>query len=372
MKFLVAITVALGLTISASAQQPAKTTGTKPDKSDRDALAASSLYVVSAKAGGVNYVSGRVYAVSQSGKQKTLIKGDQVESGDTVMTDNTGRAEILLNPGSYIRLAGDTVFKFESSSLEDMALKINRGNAIVEFLAVGDFSIPVKTPDSVFHLVKSGVYRIDVAGDTSNIAVWKGKVRLNKNEKNAVTLKGGQETLKNGGQVAVQKFDRDVTSEFDNWSKERAKQLATANAALTKRDMRRSLMTSFVRDRWNPYGNGLWIFSPTVGYSYLPFYYGISSPYGYDFNRSLFSYSLPNVIYNTVVPTYANTNNDNRQYNPYPQNPQTGTGNINSGGRISPSPSYSPDVGAGGRISTKGDQGISRPGGVQIQRPIDQ
>ncbi len=68
-------------------------------------VSAKDLYVISAKAGVVNYVEGKVFAAQKNNRNGLLLKGDKVEIGETVSTGAGGKAEILLNPGSYIRLA---------------------------------------------------------------------------------------------------------------------------------------------------------------------------------------------------------------------------------------------------------------------------
>ncbi|MDQ3750897.1 MAG: FecR domain-containing protein, partial [Acidobacteriota bacterium] len=89
----------------------------------------SSLYVISAKAGGVNFVEGKVAVTRKVGKSGYLLKGDTLEIGDKVSTGADGRAEILLNPGSFVRLAENSSFEFASTSLEDLQLKLNGGSA---------------------------------------------------------------------------------------------------------------------------------------------------------------------------------------------------------------------------------------------------
>jgi hypothetical protein len=63
-------------------------------------------YIVSARAGGVNYVEGTVAVIRKSGRSGLLLKGDTLEVGDRVSTGANGKAEILLNPGSFLRLGG--------------------------------------------------------------------------------------------------------------------------------------------------------------------------------------------------------------------------------------------------------------------------
>ncbi|MCV5132938.1 FecR family protein, partial [Escherichia coli] len=72
--------------------------------------AAGDKWMISARAGGVNYVEGDVAVVRSNARSGRLLKGDMVEIGDRVSTGTSGKAEILMNPGSYIRLAGNSAF----------------------------------------------------------------------------------------------------------------------------------------------------------------------------------------------------------------------------------------------------------------------
>ncbi len=78
------------------------------------------LYVISAKAGGVNYVEGQVIVAGKNKRGGNLFKGDTVEVGDKVSTGADGKAEILLNPGSYVRLAENSSFEFLTTSLDNL------------------------------------------------------------------------------------------------------------------------------------------------------------------------------------------------------------------------------------------------------------
>ena len=152
-------------------------------------------YVISAKAGGVNYIEGTV--LRKIGKSGYLLKTDTLEIGDKVATGANGKVEILLNPGSYIRLAGNSEFEFITTSLDDLKLKLARGSAMLEVFADDDFRVIVNTPGAQFYAVKSGVYRVDVMSDgTAKIEVWDGKAKIG--DTNASIVKPGREAVVNG------------------------------------------------------------------------------------------------------------------------------------------------------------------------------
>jgi len=266
---------------------------------DRAISAAGSLYVISAKAGGVNYVEGKVAVAQKSGKSGYLLKGDTLEVGDKVSTGTDGKAEILLNPGSYIRLAENSSFEFINTSLDDLQVKLTGGSAMFEVITNGEFKFAVNTPKAQLKIIESGVYRVDVLSDGSGkIAVWKGKAEIG--EGNATTVKGGREATIINGQVAVAKFDRDDKDALATWSKTRAKELAKVNSRLERDNLRNSLLNSYNRNGWNLYNSyGLWVFDRFSGsYCFLPFGYGWSSPYGFGFGRDIWYFRLPPIIYN--------------------------------------------------------------------------
>ncbi|MGI8555215.1 MAG: FecR domain-containing protein [Pyrinomonadaceae bacterium] len=291
-KLLTLISVSLLLSTFSFAQNGKKTS-----------TAVSDMYVISAKAGAVNFISGSVAVARRNGKSGYLLKGDALETGDKVSTGTDGKAEILLNPGSFVRLAEDSEFEFVTTSLDNLAVQISRGKAIFEVVADKEFRVAVNTPKSHFFIIKSGVYRVDVMGDgTAKLEVWKGKAQIG--DQNATIVKGGKSIIIGDSQqvATAEKFDRKDKDAFEIWSKDRAKELAKINAKLVNRGMNNALLSSFSQRGWNAgFGYGLWVHDPwSQNYCFLPFGYGWSSPYGYGYNRSIWSYQLPTQVYYTM------------------------------------------------------------------------
>lgn len=281
--------------------------------------AAGDKFVISAKAGGVNLVEGSVDVVRKAGKSGLLLKGDTLKVGDRVSTGADGKAEILLNPGSYMRLGGNSGFEFVTTSLENLELRLDSGSAILEVFADNDFRVTLRSPKSKFDLIESGVYRLDVSTDGGGrLEVWKGEAEIG-----GTIVKGGRVATALGTEVEVAKFDRDEKDALETWSKARAKDLAKSMSYLRNRDMRTALMQSYLGGRWNMYNSfGLWVYNARFGgYCFLPFGYGWGSPYGYGFGHSMWWYNLPPVVYTG---------------NPNTNGGGTGNGNGNSGTQITP------------------------------------
>ena len=260
--------------------------------------AAGDKYLISAKAGGVNFTEGRVAIARTDGRGGQLLKGDEVQIGEIVATGADGRAEILLNPGSYMRIDKETEFSFLSTSLDDLRIKLNSGSAVFEVIADDEFRVSVRMPKTHVELTRSGVYRLDVMADgTAKVSVWKGTAFVGGAK---TEVKTGRVAAIDGTTAAVAKFDRGKKDVFDTWSEDRAKELTKVNAGLQRRTLRDTLLNSFNRrGGWNMYNSfGLWIFDARrSNWCFMPFGYGWGSPYGYAYNWDLWGLGMPNWIY---------------------------------------------------------------------------
>ncbi len=272
---------------------------------DRVMAAAGDKYVISAKAGGVNYTEGKVAVARVNGRSGLLVKGDDLDVGEQVSTDAAGKAEILLNPGSYLRLGGNSSFEFVTTSLDDLKIKLRLGSAIFEVIVDNDFRVSVMMPKSEIDLTNSGVYRIDVMPDgTSKVSVWKGKVEIG--EEDETRVKSGKSAVLGDSSTTVAKFDRDEKDALELWSKDRAKELTKINSRLQRNTLRDSLLYSFNRRGWNVYDSfGVWVLDRFTGqWCFLPFGYGWSSPYGFGYGFDMWRCRMPYIVYSNPNPGY--------------------------------------------------------------------
>src|ERR1043165_1082402 len=190
---------------------------------------------ISAKAGGVNAVSGKVSVKREGAPARLLTSQDDLESGDIVSTNVSGQVEILLNPGTYLRLAERSEFVMEDTSLDNLLVRLTKGSAIIEATGPNDLKlyIPVVTEQHRMTIVRPGVYRFNVTPGTTELVVRKGRVALSDNKDDVV--KGGKKaTLNTSGQEIAKLADSDA-DQFDDWSKTRGQTLARATARLSAR-----------------------------------------------------------------------------------------------------------------------------------------
>lgn len=239
-------------------------------------------FSISAKAGAVNTVVGRVMVTREGQAPQLLSSTDDLAAKDVVTTGTTSNAEILLNPGSYLRLAENSEFQFDDISLDKLKLRLTKGSAIVEATGVADMDLGVKvaTPNATFTIIRSGIYRITVEQNASELAVYKG--RANYGATKTDVLKGGNSVRLSNGVAELAKVPKEKDA-FELWSKQRAQLLAKANERLSRR-----ALNGYLSNRgweswfWRESRFGLWTFNSSFGcYTFLPFYYGWSSPYGH-------------------------------------------------------------------------------------------
>jgi len=257
------------------------------------------LRVVSARAGGVNYVIGDVKLRRKDASRWQAFGGDSIDldSGDALKTGATGFAEVLLNPGSYLRLGADSEFVLTDSSLDDLRLRLVRGSAVIEATGYDRMGllIAVDTPQSRVSIIKSGIYRFNVtAGGLTEVAVRKGRVRVGE-EPASLVVKEGNVARVDGRTSEVVKLDKKQRDGLDAWSKERADELAEANRKITRRQASTLLASLQFNSAQYPFSStGVWYFDPRRNcYTFVPFAAGWRSPYGGWYDNMIWGHPMP-------------------------------------------------------------------------------
>ena len=264
-------------------------------------------FVISAKAGGINAITGQasVHSRGESDWQQLLIT-DDLDAGDRVRTEFDGRVEILLNPGSYLRLGGDSEVELKNNTLENLEVRLLRGTAIVEATGADDLdlNINISTPHTKLAIVRHGLYRLNVVPENATeLIVRKGRVILSDSH---TKVKGGNKVVFNATNVSVAKLTKEEkkateAENVDVWSKDRAKMLAKANSRINDRMLGSAFATFRDLDPFSvdPLSRrlGIWFYNrQSHCYTFLPFYYGFGSPYGSSYNTSIYyppAYSQP-------------------------------------------------------------------------------
>lgn len=336
-------------------------------------LAQSRRFVISAKAGGINAVTGQATVHAKGGSDwQQLAITDDLDAGDRVRTGHDGRVEILLNPGSFLRVGGNTEIELANNSLSNLEVRLVKGTAIVEATGADgvELNINISTPHTRLAIVRQGLYRLNVVpGDTTELIVRKGRVILSDSH---TKVKAGNKVIFSQANTSVAKLTKDdktrlEADDVDVWSKQRAEMLAKANRQVTQR-MLQSAFANF-RDPWYSRGFGVWFFNSRTGcYTFVPFFYGWGSPYGSSYATALwyngYTYGRGPYVGSRNYPSGGNTgsNGGGGSYpsggSSQPTPPSGGYGN--GGGMNSPMPSRPIDSDTGRPMPRKSLE-ISRP-----------
>ena len=172
-------------------------------------------FMISAKAGLVNYIDG----------QANVRLHQQVPPGVPIQTGSGSHAEILLNPGSFLRLDENTTVVFDAVELTNIAVRVVAGTVVIESAEV-DKQAPIRVTSGNLRslIVAQGVYRF--SGDTAY--VMDGKLRP---ADSSLTVKKGQEITAVGDHYEKNALTLSTDSAaLDSWSRQRSSELAAANA----------------------------------------------------------------------------------------------------------------------------------------------
>lgn len=169
-----------------------------------------------------------------------LESGMRLEEGDFIRSSKDSYAELLLQPGNYLRLGGDTKFHIFSEQHEKMRLLLNDGSLIIELLSREEsgFSFPIEdstelirviTPNAEVFINHPGVFRIKTVsgGGTEVVVLRDGEAVIN-----GYRVKKKRRAVAANGNVTIAEIDSKAEDNFDAWSRERAEQQVQANKQL--------------------------------------------------------------------------------------------------------------------------------------------
>ena len=188
-----------------------------------------------------NAVSGEVFYQRKDGTFP-LEAGLKLEQGDFIRSRADGYAELLLQPGNYLRVGSETECQLFSDQHDKMRLKLTHGVLIFELLsreteyfssglwADANELIRVITPDAEVFINHPGVFRINTtASGRTEVVVREGEAVVN-----GYRIKKTRRAVTANGNVSVMETDAKVEDKFDTWSRERAAQMVQENKLLKK------------------------------------------------------------------------------------------------------------------------------------------
>ena len=169
-----------------------------------------------------------------------LEPGLKLEQNDILKSGPDAFYELLLQPGSYLRVGPATELQVLNDQLDKMKLKLNQGIISFEIVTTsvntGSFYEPppayelvrVITPDAEVFVNGPGIFRINAtANGRTEVIVRKGEVILNGRR-----IKKNKRAVSSGESVSIAEIDASSEDSFDMWSRERADALVRANKLL--------------------------------------------------------------------------------------------------------------------------------------------
>jgi len=218
-------------------------------------------FLVSTKAGLVNYVQGAT----------TVKPATSVRAGEVVATGPQGAVELLLNPGSYLRMGENSKVVLDKVDLYDIAVRIIEGSMVITANGFDkELPLHVTTGNLKMEIIKDGIYLFA----DGKVVVVDGKIRDAANG----LVYGKSYQISDDKGYRAQKV-KTFTTGLELWSQKRDAEIARANLNVAK-SLRQTadIPVASLLDVWLWYpGFGGFIYMPGRGYR---------SPYGYQYRAA--------------------------------------------------------------------------------------
>ena len=168
-----------------------------------------------------------------------LEAGLKLQEGDVIKSGADAFAELLLQPGNYLRLGDKTECQILSDNHEKMRLKLNQGAISLEILARDNIAsfynsvdqaqdlIRVITPNAEVFISQPGIFRINVVDGRTEVISRNGETLINGRR-----VKEKRRAVASNGSVVISEIDSRVEDSLDAWARERATKLVQANKSL--------------------------------------------------------------------------------------------------------------------------------------------
>ncbi len=209
-----------------------------------------------------------------------------------VLRTGQGRAELLLTPGVFLRVAENSAVRMLDNRLLSTRVEVVSGSAMVESedprMSIKDSPVTLVYRDYEVRMVKHGL--VEVNADPAEVKVFKGEAEVSAAANRAVIKEGRLVPLAAG--LVAEKFDAKTADDLYLWARDRSESLSAANMASA-----RSISSSYADGgrSWN----GGWYYNPHMSmFTYVPAQGSYSSPFGFGF----FS---PAAIYSAYSPVYS-------------------------------------------------------------------
>jgi hypothetical protein len=145
---------------------------------------------------------------------------------NSVMETEKGRAELLLTPGTFLRLDENSSVKMVSAALTATVVEILRGSAILDALAAqGDIPVTLRYKDAAIRFEKPGIYRVDC--ETGVLQAYSGEAVVTQQARDKRVDNSRLYFFELG--TDTNKFSDGADDEFYDWASNRNKMIQEEN-----------------------------------------------------------------------------------------------------------------------------------------------
>ncbi len=268
---------------------------------------ASGQSVISTRAGLINFSEGLVFVDGHPLARK-FGAFERLKDGSTLVTES-GRAEVLLTPNTYLRVGENSSIRMVSDDLSDPRVEILAGSCALDSESASPASsVQVTFRDSTIRFLKPGRYHIDA--DPPQLRVFAGEAEVAKKDGTPVKLESSQLMPLDGAPV-VKRFTEGADGLLDIWADERHSLIASN--LLNSQSITDPLLDS------GSGGSGDYLSSLGAYGGYIPMaglptvmgnYYGYNpygyNPYGYGaYGYNSYGYSFLQPYGVILRPTYS-------------------------------------------------------------------
>lgn len=189
-----------------------------------------------------NAVDGKVVYVREAASYE-IEPTTELKHGDAVRSAAGSRAELLLQPGNFLRVAAETEFQLIDDRYDRLKLLLNKGTISFEVLKndwedTSDFFetlkqgfelIRVITPNSEVFITQPGIFRINVTDGRTEVVVRRGEALID-----GKRVKEKRSGVATRGSVDIVEVDVKSEDAFDAWARECSEKVVEANRMLKK------------------------------------------------------------------------------------------------------------------------------------------
>src|SRR5260370_25914020 len=165
-----------------------------------------------AQPGSLNSVEGQA-AIGDQPLDAQSIGSTVLQPGQS-LTTSSGKAEILLTPGVFLRLDDASSVQMVASGLTNTEVTLDQGRAMVEVTEIhAENNLRITEDGVTTQLLKTGLYDFDAA--QKQVRVFSGKAVVFDGDRE-VKIDGGHQAVFNAqGKLKAEKFDKQPYQQSD-------------------------------------------------------------------------------------------------------------------------------------------------------------